>query len=116
VSAQFACYAEDVAVGCALRLELEGEKGPVEVAVVRDEQGDLHAVSDICSHGQVSLSDGEVEGRTIECWLHGSRFDLTTGKPLSPPAVRPVPVYPLTVDGERVLVDVDAPHGSSEEN
>ena len=43
----------------------------------------------------------------MECWLHGSRFDLRTGEPLGPPAVRPVPVYPLTVDGERVLVDVD---------
>jgi 3-phenylpropionate/trans-cinnamate dioxygenase ferredoxin subunit len=41
--------------------------------------------------------------------LHGSRFDLGTGRPLSPPAVRAVPVYPLTVEGERVLVDVDAP-------
>jgi 3-phenylpropionate/trans-cinnamate dioxygenase ferredoxin subunit len=77
--------------------------------MVRDEDGELHAISDICSHGQVSLSDGEVEGCTVECWLHGSRFDLRTGKPLSPPAIKPVPVYPVTFDGERVLVDVDAP-------
>lgn len=91
-----------------MRVELEGSDGPVEVAIVRDEAGDLHAISDICSHGQVSLSDGEVDGRTIECWLHGSTFDLRTGEPLGLPATRPVPVYPLTLDGDRVLVDVDA--------
>jgi 3-phenylpropionate/trans-cinnamate dioxygenase ferredoxin subunit len=109
VSAQLACLADDVAVAAALRVELHAADGAlVEVAVVRDESGDLHAISDVCSHGQVSLSDGEIEGCTVECWLHGSRFDLRTGKPLSPPAVRAVPVYPLTVDGERVLVDVDA--------
>jgi 3-phenylpropionate/trans-cinnamate dioxygenase ferredoxin subunit len=110
VSAQPACLAADVPVAGTVRVELAAADGaPVEVAVVRDEDGELHAISDVCSHGAVSLSDGEVDGCTIECWLHGSRFDLRTGKPLSPPAVRPVPVYPLTVDGEQVLVDVDAP-------
>lgn len=109
MSAQLACYASDVPVAGALRVELEGPSGIVEVAVVRDEDGVLHAISDICSHGAVSLSDGEIEGCTVECWLHGSRFDLRTGAPLGPPAVRPVPVYPLTLDGERVLVDVDGP-------
>ncbi|MGV8978772.1 MAG: non-heme iron oxygenase ferredoxin subunit [Cellulomonas sp.] len=115
MSAQRACGLADVPVGSALRVELVGAKGLVEVAVVRDDGGELHAISDICSHGQVSLSDGEVEGSTIECWLHGSRFDLRTGEPLSPPAVRPVPVYPLTVDGESVFVDIDA-NGSPEES
>jgi len=109
MSAQLACLDEDVPVEGTFRVELEGERGVVEVALVRDEDGELHAISDICSHGAVSLSDGEVEGCTIECWLHGSRFDLRTGKPTGPPAVRPVPVYPVTVDGQRVLVDVDAP-------
>jgi len=110
VSAQVACLAEDVALAAALRVELYAADGAlVEVAVVRDEDGELHAISDICSHGQVSLSDGEIEGCTVECWLHGSRFDLRTGKPLSPPAVHAVPVYSLTVEGEQVLVDVDSP-------
>ncbi|QGQ19537.1 Rieske 2Fe-2S domain-containing protein [Cellulomonas sp. JZ18] len=109
MTAQLACMTDDVPVAGTLRVELEGETGPVEVAVVRDEAGEWHAISDVCSHGAVSLSEGEVEDCTVECWLHGSRFDLRSGKPLSPPAVRPVPVYPVTVDGERVLVDVDAP-------
>ena len=107
MSAQLACMASDVAPGTAMLVELEGPDGPVPVAVVRDSDGELHAISDICSHGQVSLSDGEVDGCTIECWLHGSTFDLRSGEPLALPATRPVPVYPVTVDGERVLVDVD---------
>lgn len=108
MTAQLACYTADVEAGTALRVELDGADGaPVEVAVVRDADGQFHAISDICSHGQVSLSDGEVDGCTIECWLHGSTFDLRTGKPLALPATRPVPVYPVTLDGDRVLVDVD---------
>jgi 3-phenylpropionate/trans-cinnamate dioxygenase ferredoxin component len=79
------------------------------VAVVRDEDGDLHAVDDICSHANVSLSEGEVDGCTVECWLHGSRFDLRTGKPTSLPAIRPIAVYPVRLEGDQVLVDVDAP-------
>lgn len=108
MTAQLACLAADVPAGTALRVELDGPDGaPVEVAVVCDDDGQIHAISDICSHGQVSLSDGEVDGATIECWLHGSTFDLRTGKPLALPATRPIPVYPVTLDGDRVLVDVD---------
>ena len=56
------------------------------------------------------LSEGEVDGCTIECWLHGSRFDLRTGQPSGPPATDPVPVYPVQVEGDGddavVLVDI----------
>jgi 3-phenylpropionate/trans-cinnamate dioxygenase ferredoxin component len=110
MTAQLACMTDDLGPEEAMLVELDGADGaPVPVAVARDADGNFHAISDICSHGAVSLSDGEVEGCTIECWLHGSRFDLRTGKPTGPPAVRAVPVYPVTVDGQRVLVDVDAP-------
>ena len=82
----------------------------VPVAVVRDEDGHVHAIRDVCSHADVALSEGEVDGCTIECWLHGSRFDLTTGAPSGPPASSPVPVYAVTVEGSGddavVLVDV----------
>lgn len=112
MTAQLACLTADVPPCTALRVELDGPSGTVEVAVVRDETGELHAINDVCTHGQVSLSEGEVEGATIECWLHGSTFDLRTGEALSLPATRPVAVYPLTIDGERVLVDVDTPLNS----
>ena len=79
------------------------------VAVVRDEDGDIHAIDDTCSHANVSLAEGEVDGCTVECWLHGSRFDLRTGRPTSLPAIRPIAVYPVRIEGGTVLVDVEAP-------
>lgn len=99
---QRACAVDDLPDAGALRVVLAGEP----VAVVRDENGDLHAIGDTCTHGQVSLAEGEVEDGTIECWMHGSRFDLRTGEPTGLPAITPVPVYALTVDGDDVLVDV----------
>ena len=66
----------------------------------------MHALDDVCSHAEVALSEGEIDGDTIECWLHGSRFDLGTGTPSGPPAVEPVAVYPVTVLDGDVLVDV----------
>jgi 3-phenylpropionate/trans-cinnamate dioxygenase ferredoxin component len=86
---------KDVPTGKALRVDVDG----VEVCVVNTE-GQVFAIDDICSHAEVALSEGEVDGCTIECWLHGSRFDLRTGIPSGPPAVEPVPVYEVRVDGE----------------
>ncbi|WP_035749099.1 non-heme iron oxygenase ferredoxin subunit [Arthrobacter sp. 35W] len=96
------CQSSDVSVKSAIRVEI----GDVPVAVVRDSEGDLHAIADICSHAEISLSEGDVEGCTIECWAHGSSFDLRSGEPLTLPAYEPVAVYALTVQGEDVFVDV----------
>ena len=82
--------------------------GGVDLALVRD--GDeVFAIRDECSHASIPLSEGDVEGCEIECWLHGSRFDARTGKPLNLPAVEPVPTYPTTIQDGRILVDVSAP-------
>ncbi|GAA1741621.1 non-heme iron oxygenase ferredoxin subunit [Isoptericola hypogeus] len=107
---QLACMTGDLAPEEAMLVELDTADGArVPVALARDADGAFHALSDVCSHGAVSLSDGEVEGCLVECWLHGSQFDLRTGRPVQLPATQPVPVYPVTVDGDRVLVDVDEP-------
>ena len=52
------------------------------------------------------LSEGEVYGHTIECWLHGSCFDVRTGVPTGPPATVPVPVYPVKTEDGDVYVAV----------
>ncbi len=103
-----ACSVADLGENGVFGTEIDN----VPVAVVRDEDGDLHAVNNICTHGYVLLSEGEVDGCMIECWLHGSRFDLRTGEPSGPPATTPIDVYPLTVEGDDVLVDVTAPKES----
>ncbi|GHB29868.1 (2Fe-2S)-binding protein [Streptomyces viridiviolaceus] len=82
-------------------MELDG----TPVSIVQTE-GEIFAIHDICSHANVSLSEGEVDDCHIECWLHGSRFDLRSGKPDSLPATRPVPVYPVKIEGDDVLVSL----------
>ncbi|MFI5533201.1 bifunctional 3-phenylpropionate/cinnamic acid dioxygenase ferredoxin subunit [Kitasatospora sp. NPDC051853] len=97
-----ACALNDLAEDTPKRVELNG----VPVAVVRTE-GEVFAINDICSHANVSLSEGEVEDCMIECWLHGSSFDLRTGKPNGLPATKPVAVYPVKIEGDDVLVSVN---------
>jgi 3-phenylpropionate/trans-cinnamate dioxygenase ferredoxin subunit len=99
-----ACALAEIPAGEALAATVDG----VELAVVRNGD-DVYAIYDECSHAAIPLSEGEVEGCEIECWLHGSRFDLRTGKPSGPPATDPVPTYPVRVEGDDVLVDVTSP-------
>lgn len=87
--------------------------GGAAVAVVRAGDG-VYAIEDRCSHADVALSEGEVVDCSIECWLHGSAFDLVTGEPLSPPAVTAVAVFPVTLSDEAdPMVIVDLPEGVS---
>jgi 3-phenylpropionate/trans-cinnamate dioxygenase ferredoxin component len=76
----------------------------VDIAVVRDED-DVYAIRDRCSHAEIPLSEGDVDGCLIECWLHGSTFDLRTGKPTNLPATEPVATFPVEVRGADVYVD-----------
>jgi 3-phenylpropionate/trans-cinnamate dioxygenase ferredoxin component len=109
------CSLADVKEPGSLRVELDDPSGPEAVAVVRFE-GEVYALEDVCSHAEVPLTDGDVEeflgAPTIECYLHGSCFDLRTGEPTNLPATEPVPVYPVRVDGDDVFVDVAAPTGN----
>ncbi|MEA4942957.1 MAG: non-heme iron oxygenase ferredoxin subunit [Propionicimonas sp.] len=105
-----ACALAEVPVGTAAPVVL----GDTEIAVVNTDGG-VYAILDCCSHGEVPLSEGEVEGSTIECYMHGSRFDLRTGNPLELPAVVPVPVYPVRVDAGDILIDPDNPIQTQEQ-
>lgn len=98
-----ACSLADFPDNGILSVELNQD----EIAIVRTEGGEVFAIRDWCSHAAVPLSEGEVEGLTIECWLHNSRFDLRTGKPTGLPATQPVPVYPVKIEGDDVLVQIE---------
>ncbi|GAC1610410.1 MAG: non-heme iron oxygenase ferredoxin subunit [Mycobacteriales bacterium] len=97
-----ACSIDDVPDEGAIRVCLDGKP----ICIARS-QGEFFALSDICSHADVALSEGDVEDGTIECWLHGSRFDLRTGAPTGLPATKPVATYPVTVEGDDVLVKLE---------
>jgi nitrite reductase/ring-hydroxylating ferredoxin subunit len=97
-----ACAVADLSDDEPIAVEVGGE--PVAIVQAR---GEVFAIRDVCSHAEVALSEGEVDGCTIECWLHGSRFDLRTGKPTGMPATEPVPVYPCKIEGADVLVAIE---------
>jgi 3-phenylpropionate/trans-cinnamate dioxygenase ferredoxin subunit len=101
VTAQRVCALSDLVQDEATRVEVDG----VAIAVVLDSNGEVHAIGDVCTHGDISLSEGFVDGESLECWAHGSAFSLRTGKPLNLPAYEPVPVFAVTVDGDDVLID-----------
>jgi len=95
------CSVGDVEPGTARRVDVDGRR----LCVVRL-GGDWYCIGDECSHADYSLSEGEVweDEREIECPQHGSTFSLTTGDPQTLPATTPVPVYPVHIDGDDVVV------------
>lgn len=70
----------------------------VAVAVV---EGEVYAINDLCTHSEVSLSEGDLSGCLLECWLHGSAFNLKTGEPLGPPATSPVATYAVRLGDQQ---------------
>ncbi len=70
---------------------------------------EFFALQDLCSHASVALSEGEVADCQVECFLHGSMFDLRTGKPTNLPATEPVSTFPVVLRDGAVFVDVSEP-------
>jgi len=101
MTAQKVCPVEELSPSTARRVVLDG----IPIAVVRDSAGDVHAIGDTCTHGDISLSEGFVEDDGLECWAHGSKFSLTTGKPLNLPAFEPVPVFAVEIIDGDVYID-----------
>ena len=82
------------------RYQLDGEN--ICVVKVGDE---VFAIGDTCSHSDASLSDGDLNGYKIECWLHGAEFDLRSGEAVTPPAISPVAKYKVKLDEEEVNIE-----------
>ena len=95
------CAESDIELGSAVRVVIDG----TPIAVVRDSAGVVHAIGDTCTHGDISLAEGFVEDDTLECWAHGSKFSLLTGKPITLPAYEPVPVFTVSIVDGDVFID-----------
>ena len=92
---------DSIGSGTGRKVEIDG----LVILLVRIDD-DIYAISDTCSHADVSLSNGFVEADdcAVECPKHGASFDLRTGEALTLPAIRPVPTYEVAViDGDVVL-------------
>lgn len=77
------------------------EERPVALCNV---SGEFHAFEDICTHQFAHLSEGEFDGEWVKCPLHGASFDVTTGEAKSLPAVKPVPMHEVKIEGGNVYV------------
>ncbi len=94
-------HVDDIPEGTARAFTVNGEF----VAVVRCND-EFYAVDNICSHAYAELDQGEVDldECTIECPLHGSVFDLETGRPRTLPAITPIATYSVQVVGDEIQV------------
>jgi len=80
--------------------------------VVLVRQGNqVYALADVCSHAEIALSEGEVTRKGLECWLHGSCFDLRTGEPTGLPATEPVAIFPVEVRDGDIYVSATPSNG-----
>ena len=97
----FAAKLEQVGKGKMFRVQLEGK-----LLLLANVDGSIHACDEMCTHEEVSLSLGALQGNCLKCSLHGSRFDLLTGKPLDEPADEYLRIYPVKIEGDSILVDI----------
>ena len=99
------CSVADVPDGEVTRVRV----GDREIAIVNLGTDGFRAIDAVCSHAHYYLDEGDVdvEDLTIECPKHGSTFDLDSGKPRSLPAIVPVQVFPVKVDDDDVLIEVE---------
>jgi 3-phenylpropionate/trans-cinnamate dioxygenase ferredoxin subunit len=93
----------DIAPGNTRRVVLNG--CPVLIANV---DGCFHAMDDLCTHEDSSLSLGCLKGELVSCTLHGSRFSVITGEPMEEPATEPLRTWPVRVEGEEVQLGIEA--------
>lgn len=91
----------DLAPGKMKRIDVAGQ--PVLLANVG---GRFCATADACTHEDASLSAGSLRGELVRCPLHGSRFNVCTGKVMDEPAEADLKTYRVRVEGDRVLIDL----------
>jgi len=98
------CKLADLPQGEMRLVEADGRK----IGVFHTADGELYAIEDRCSHDDGPLAEGEFDPAacTVECPRHGSLFDITTGKPRTLPAYRPVDTFEVRVDDDEVKLEL----------
>jgi 3-phenylpropionate/trans-cinnamate dioxygenase ferredoxin subunit len=93
---------DDLGVDSMRKVVVDGQ----EICLAHADDGGLYAISDMCTHEEYSLCDGELWGMDVECPAHGSRFNLRSGQVTGLPAVVPARTYPVTVEGDDVYLEL----------
>lgn len=68
-------------------------------------EDEYYCTDDLCTHGEASLADGEIEDGSIICPFHMGSFCIKTGEPTAAPCSQPVRAYEVTVDGDQLLIE-----------
>lgn len=92
----------DIADGQIRVFEVAGKR-----IAVANAGGSYYAIDDVCTHDGGPLDQGELEGTLVECPRHGAKFDVTSGRAVVLPAVRPVKTYAVQVDGDDLKVELE---------
>ena len=90
---------DDLSPGDLMLVELDGDR-----VLLANFGGQIYALSDLCTHAECPLSEGELDGEELVCPCHGSRFNVKTGEVLSLPANEPLATYNVSIDGSDVLI------------
>ena len=91
----------DLLPGTMLRVQVDA----TDILLVNHD-GTVRAMQGICSHEYFELDQGFLTGDSLTCALHLSRFDLATGEALDPPAELPLAMYPVTIEGDRIVLEL----------
>jgi 3-phenylpropionate/trans-cinnamate dioxygenase ferredoxin subunit len=86
-------------------ISAEIEDGKVIIARL---EGEFYAFDEECTHAGCGLSDGDLDGNVIQCPCHGAEFDIRTGEVVSPPAVEPLQIYQVRIEGDDILIGYEA--------
>jgi 3-phenylpropionate/trans-cinnamate dioxygenase ferredoxin subunit len=85
---------------------MRGMKAGEKAVLVSNISGNFHAMGDRCTHRGCPLSRGKMEGEVVTCPCHGAQINLKTGAVVKGPAEEAEQVYPVTVEGDRIWVEV----------
>lgn len=95
---------DDLAPGKMMRVEIAGRR-----ILLANVDGRFYATADTCTHEDASLSSGSLRGELVRCPLHGSRFNVCTGRVMEEPAEQDLQTYPVRVEGDHILVGLNGP-------
>lgn len=102
VPKRFLCSIHAVTSGQTLRVDLSDGVS----LTVYNLSNSFYASDNLCTHGDASLAEGEIDGDTIVCPFHGGSFDIKTGAPIAPPCIVPLKTYPVSVEGDQIFVEL----------
>lgn len=93
---------DDIAPGAALGVTV----GDLNLAIYHLDDGRVFCTDNVCTHAFALLTDGWLEGTTIECPLHAGQFDVCTGKGLGAPIEEDLKPFPVKIEDGQVFVEI----------